>query len=629
MHPPVYELTYWSANYALRSAYANILVLGADNVKQTGPLFLCATHSNMICDPGLLIITTPHRRQNHYWAKNALWKHPVTRFIFNGLGAVPVDRAGGDNEALYRATVAMLERGEVMGVFPEGTSYTLPHITAFKDGMARAALQYALYARENQLPIAPIVPVGFNYSQKECWRSTVVVQYGKPVQVEPLLNEYIAEPKAAVKKLTSIMLDAVLNETINAPDWQSAYAATLARKLCIPPEYTDMTDFMTIFVDLAEHPLVKPCKEMLLQYHALLARHKLRDVDVVRHVRTVPSTQRLVIAAVMAVNQCLVQLPLVLPGAALHAPIHALVYYQTRREVFLECYGQAMGLTVLVTLPVLYFVYAAAAALFLGPFSQGWIMFMVALALVASTYQRFIDERLPAWCALGPTLRLAQLATTAEGRDVIKQLHDTRVECYHRLSRLFVAPEGSSSGNGSTAVQPVIFTEKRMQTNHRSASRSADDDDDADDNDTETVDDEDEQPQDDWSRRHRRISVPLLASPPTPQIQSPIAAAFDSSTSTLLTLSRDAYAALPFGPFHPVDPIPPNAPKGDYPIPVSAKLAKQQDYARVVANVKTAWWRWHNVRHVWHAVDVDGWPPVVQDGKSWYMGTKIFVREQL
>jgi glycerol-3-phosphate O-acyltransferase / dihydroxyacetone phosphate acyltransferase len=66
----------------------------------------------------------------------------------------------------------------VVGVFPEGTSYTEPCIMQVKEGAAWVALEYSRWMRENAdsdgQPIK-IVPVGIAYTDKTQYLSRVSV----------------------------------------------------------------------------------------------------------------------------------------------------------------------------------------------------------------------------------------------------------------------------------------------------------------------------------------------------------------------------------------------------------------------------------------------------------------------
>ena len=141
-------------------------------------------------------VTIPHRRPVCFWAKSTLFKNPVVGAILRSSGSIPVARnpnaapaPAGDaptakgshtnvHDALFRETFRALERGEVIGVFPEGTSYTEPGIAQVKEGAGRAALEYVRWAREKwggqrDGKRLKIVPVGIVYTDRSQYQSGV------------------------------------------------------------------------------------------------------------------------------------------------------------------------------------------------------------------------------------------------------------------------------------------------------------------------------------------------------------------------------------------------------------------------------------------------------------------------
>lgn len=117
---------------------------GAAHVPDAGPAILVANHES-IWDPFVLALVTP--RPVRYMAKAELWRYPLLRAAMDWLGTFPVARGRGDMLAM-RHGVRLLEEGEVLGVFPQGTSKQFPE-RRYQRGAARLALQTG----------APLVPV--------------------------------------------------------------------------------------------------------------------------------------------------------------------------------------------------------------------------------------------------------------------------------------------------------------------------------------------------------------------------------------------------------------------------------------------------------------------------------------
>ena len=100
----------------LMRVWFRIRVEGGDNVPDQGPVILASNHrSNM--DPVLL--ASALKRPVAFMAKAELFVGPLG-WIMRWIGQFPVRRGGIDREALRR-TDAVLARGSMLGLFPEGT----------------------------------------------------------------------------------------------------------------------------------------------------------------------------------------------------------------------------------------------------------------------------------------------------------------------------------------------------------------------------------------------------------------------------------------------------------------------------------------------------------------------------
>lgn len=77
-----------------------------------------------------------------------------------------------------------LTQDECIGVFPEGTSHTEPHLIPLKDGTSWTALEYLVYLNGSPESGGPhkgkpavIVPVGIAYCDKTKYRSRLAVTW--------------------------------------------------------------------------------------------------------------------------------------------------------------------------------------------------------------------------------------------------------------------------------------------------------------------------------------------------------------------------------------------------------------------------------------------------------------------
>jgi 1-acyl-sn-glycerol-3-phosphate acyltransferase len=139
---------YWFSRLILQPcfhAYFRMRRSGMEHVPASGPVILAANHRSFL-DP--FVIGTLTRRPVYYVAKKELFLHPLAGWLMSRLGAFPIDRGAGDVQAMDTAR-AILERGDCVVIFPEGTRTRPGPLGAPHRGVGRLALQTG----------APVVPV--------------------------------------------------------------------------------------------------------------------------------------------------------------------------------------------------------------------------------------------------------------------------------------------------------------------------------------------------------------------------------------------------------------------------------------------------------------------------------------
>lgn len=116
---------------------------GLEHVPATGPAIIASNHVSYL--DGLAVAYAIYRagRRARFLAKSGLFKVPVVGWVLRTGGQIPVERGTrAAPQSLARAEDS-LARGEVVVVFPEGTTTTSPDLRPLrpKSGVARLALR--------------------------------------------------------------------------------------------------------------------------------------------------------------------------------------------------------------------------------------------------------------------------------------------------------------------------------------------------------------------------------------------------------------------------------------------------------------------------------------------------------
>jgi glycerol-3-phosphate dehydrogenase (NAD(P)+) len=130
--------------------YLRMERIGREHIPLEGPVILASNHRSFF-DP--FVIGTMTRRPVYYVAKKELFTYNrFLTWLLNSLGAFPVDRGAGDQDTIETSRI-ILERSEIVLMFPEGTRTRPGALGKPKRGVGRLAL-------ETGAPVVPIAIIG-------------------------------------------------------------------------------------------------------------------------------------------------------------------------------------------------------------------------------------------------------------------------------------------------------------------------------------------------------------------------------------------------------------------------------------------------------------------------------------
>ncbi len=154
--------------------WLRVEVRGAEHLEIGGPVIVAPVHRSNLDAP---LIAGVSDRRLRALGKQSLFVNPVSAWVVAALGAIPLRRGEADREAM-RSARTMLDEGEMMIVFPEGTRQTGDRVAGVFDGMSYLASKTG----------AVIVPVGVAGSENAMpsgatfiHRSHTAIVVGEPI----------------------------------------------------------------------------------------------------------------------------------------------------------------------------------------------------------------------------------------------------------------------------------------------------------------------------------------------------------------------------------------------------------------------------------------------------------------
>jgi 1-acyl-sn-glycerol-3-phosphate acyltransferase len=167
----------WLLVQLVSRTYFRLRTRGLEKVPTTGAFIVAPNHRSNLDTPLVGALT---RRRLRYMGKEEMWKNRFGSWFFTMAGGFPVARGTVDRGAL-RACVEVVDRGEPLVVFPEGTRQRGPEIQELYDGPAYIAAKTG----------APILPVGIGGSERAMGKG---MKFPYPARMTLVVGDLIPAP---------------------------------------------------------------------------------------------------------------------------------------------------------------------------------------------------------------------------------------------------------------------------------------------------------------------------------------------------------------------------------------------------------------------------------------------------
>jgi acyl-[acyl-carrier-protein]-phospholipid O-acyltransferase/long-chain-fatty-acid--[acyl-carrier-protein] ligase len=178
-------LTLWPIVWILMKCLYRICVVGAENVPPKGPTILVSNHLTWL--DGFFIAMTMKRRVR-FLVYAPYTQNRLLRWFFRLAEVIPIASEAGPRAIVsaMREVSEALERGEVIGIFPEGALTRTGGMLPFNRGVETIL-------KRNPVPVVPMCldrlwgsifshqGGKFFWKWPKAWRYPVTVMYGKPL----------------------------------------------------------------------------------------------------------------------------------------------------------------------------------------------------------------------------------------------------------------------------------------------------------------------------------------------------------------------------------------------------------------------------------------------------------------
>ena len=222
-----YSTLFHYVRFSVNHSYRNILKVGEENIPQDGAIIFAPNHTNTLMDA--LVVLTYNCQPKVFVARADIFRNRKLAQIFTFLKIMPIMRqrdgisAVKKNQETIDKAVDVLKDRIPFCIFPEGTHQAKYSSLPLSKGIFRIA-----YQAHDLMPDVPlyIVPVGIKYGDFFRFRSTIRMEFGKPINV----GEFIAEnahmtPQEQTNSLKDLLTERLHSTIFHIPNDED-YAAT-------------------------------------------------------------------------------------------------------------------------------------------------------------------------------------------------------------------------------------------------------------------------------------------------------------------------------------------------------------------------------------------------------------------
>jgi 1-acyl-sn-glycerol-3-phosphate acyltransferase len=177
-------------------------VEGRENIPSEGPAVILPKHQFWTDIP---IVGLAVSRPMNYIAKQELFIYPVVRHFLSSVGAVPIDRLNPVKTLdSFRYVEQLLQQGEAMVLFPEGTYYP-NSMGRGKHRFIQSLLRIQGKRGWSGEKAIPFIPMGIQYRGNK-FRPEVYVKIGRPLfaQGESEAMEFTRRITGDIAKLSGL-----------------------------------------------------------------------------------------------------------------------------------------------------------------------------------------------------------------------------------------------------------------------------------------------------------------------------------------------------------------------------------------------------------------------------------------
>ncbi len=185
--------------------YSQYIIIGAENIPTQGPVIFAPNHLNALMDALAIHSATPDNYSTVFLARSDMFRKKKVADFLTFAKIMPAFRIRDGfeqlekNNEVFEKCVEVLERGNTMGIMPEGNQELENRIRPLVKGIFRVA--FAAQQKFGTEKTVKIIPVGLDYGSMVKSQNHIIINFGEAIDVLDYMTDYNENPVLAINKL--------------------------------------------------------------------------------------------------------------------------------------------------------------------------------------------------------------------------------------------------------------------------------------------------------------------------------------------------------------------------------------------------------------------------------------------
>lgn len=213
----------------IRKSYRHYKVVGKENIPENAACIFAANHTNTLMDA--LVLISSSKEKKVFIARGDIFKKPMIAKIMHFCRILPIYRirdgfknVKDNNSEIIDKAVDVVHDNVKLFLYPEAAHRTKHSLRQLSKGIFHIALQ-ANQQFGHDRPIY-IIPTGIEYGDYFRYRSSVLINFGKAINVTEFVNQHKGENDAVIMNgLRDLLSEHIASLISFIPDNEENYEA--------------------------------------------------------------------------------------------------------------------------------------------------------------------------------------------------------------------------------------------------------------------------------------------------------------------------------------------------------------------------------------------------------------------